>query len=62
LERPQERQIAALRTREAKNYEITPDMLQWRERARTVGLDRELLEGALDRQRYRRRTHESWPR
>ena len=35
------RQIAALRTREAKDYEVTPEMLlpEWRERARAVGLD-----------------------
>jgi conjugative relaxase-like TrwC/TraI family protein len=49
------RQIAALRTREAKDYDVAPEMLlpEWRERARAVGLDDPTLRAVLDRERYR---------
>ena len=49
------RQIAALRTREAKDYDVTPEMLvpEWRERARAVGLDDRALRAMLDREPYR---------
>ena len=49
------RQIAALRTREAKAYDVTPEMLlpEWRERARALGLDDAALRAMLDREPYR---------
>ena len=49
------RQIAALRTREAKDYDVTPEMLlpEWRQRAQAVGIDEHALRAMVDRQRYR---------
>jgi hypothetical protein len=44
------RHVAAVRTREAKDYDVTPAQLapEWRERAAALGLDREALGAVLD--------------
>jgi conjugative relaxase-like TrwC/TraI family protein len=55
LHGPHARQVAAVRTREAKDYEVTPAELapEWRERAATLGLDRHALRALLDRGPFR---------
>ena len=55
LSGPEARQIAAVRTREAKDYGVTPAELapEWRERGAAVGLDRAALAAALDRGEFR---------
>jgi conjugative relaxase-like TrwC/TraI family protein len=49
------RQIAAYRTRQAKDYEVTPALLapEWRARADRLGLDRDAITRLLGRNRLR---------
>lgn len=55
-----EAEVAALTTRQAKDYKVSPQSLQpeWRERAERLGLTGEVLEATLDRALYR--APESW--
>jgi conjugative relaxase-like TrwC/TraI family protein len=55
LSGPEARHVAAVRTREAKDYDVTPAELapEWRERAAALGLDREALGAVLDRVTFR---------
>jgi hypothetical protein len=46
-------EVAALATRRAKDYRVTPEELvpEWRKRAAELGLDRELVRALRDRER-----------
>ncbi len=48
-------QFAALATRKAKDYEVSPEVLlaEWRERAERLGLEQQDLEALLDETTYR---------
>ena len=52
---PEARQIAAVRTRHAKDYDVTPAELapEWRTRAASLGLDRDAISKVLDRNEFR---------
>ena len=49
-----EAEVAALKTRKAKDYKVSPQSLapEWRARAEGLGLTREVVEGTLSRSRY----------
>ena len=53
-------QTAAVMTRNAKDYRVTPNDLvpEWRDRAARLGLDEQALAGVLDRTAYRATTAE----
>jgi conjugative relaxase-like TrwC/TraI family protein len=55
LSGPEARHLAAVRTRETKDYDVTPAELApgWRERAAAMGLHREALQAVLDRGTFR---------
>jgi conjugative relaxase-like TrwC/TraI family protein len=55
LSGPEARQIAAVRTRQAKDYDVTPAAAapEWRTRGTALGLDRDAIAEVLDRGEFR---------